>query len=138
MTNMETERLCHAVEEMAETVLKMAEISKMDEEWRKETASAIGLTAELAMRMIASASSGEKRESEALFWASFFGGKGKSLLPGYWRRNAGRLLSWAEDGTNPDGSIPSEGDIGRASCEICGFAFLVAGKKNMKMFRTQF
>lgn len=61
MTNMETERLCHAVEEMAETVLKMAEISKMDEEWRKETASAIGLTAELAMRMIASASSGEKK-----------------------------------------------------------------------------
>lgn len=128
MTNMETERLCHAVEEMAETVLKMAEISKMDEEWRKETASAIGLTAELAMRMIASASSGEKRESEALFWASFFGGKGKSLLPGYWRRNAGRLLSWAEDGTDPDGGTPSEADVMAASCEICDFALLAAGR----------
>lgn len=128
ITKMETERLCHAVEEMAETVLKMAEISQMDEEWRKETASAIGLTAELAIRMIASASSGERSESEALFWASFFGGKGKSLLPEYWWRNAGRLLSWAEDGTDPDGDAPSEADVITASCEICGFALLAAGR----------
>ena len=128
ITKMETECLCLAVKEMAETVLKMAEISQMDEEWRKETASAIGLTAELAIRMIASASSGERSESEALFWASFFGGKGKSLLPGYWKRNAGRLLSWAEDGTDPDGGTPSEADVMAASCEICGFALLAAGR----------
>ena len=129
ITKIETECLCLAVKEMAETVLKMAEISQMAEEWRKETASAIGLTAELAIRMIASASSGERSESEALFWTSFLAGKGDSLLPEYWQENAGMLLSWAESGTNPDGSIPSEGDIGRASCEICGFALLVAGKK---------
>lgn len=132
MTNMEMERLCPAVKEIAETVLEMAEIPQMDEEWRKETASAIGLTAELAIRMIASASSGERSESEALFWTSFLAGKGDSLLPEYWQENAGMLLSWAERGTNPDGSIPSEGDIGRASCEICGFALLVAGKKELE------
>lgn len=128
IAKMETECLCLAVKEMAETVLKMAEISQMDEEWRKETASAIGLTAELAIRMIASASSGERRESEALFWASFFGGRGKSLLPGYWKRNARRLLSWAEDGRDPSGDVPSEADVITASCEICGFALLTAGR----------
>lgn len=128
-TNMETERLRPAVKEMAGTVLKMAEISQADEEWRKETASAIGLTAELAIRMLAAGDAEERTRSEALFWTSFLAGKGDSLLPEYWQENAGMLLSWAESGTNPDGSIPSEGDIGRASCEICGFALLVAGKK---------
>ena len=73
-TNMETECLCLAVKEMAETVLKMAEISQMDEEWRKETASAIGLTAELAMRMLAAGDAEERTRSEALFWTSFLAG----------------------------------------------------------------
>lgn len=47
----------------AETAMKMAGMRQEDPEWRKETASIIGLSAELAIRMLASGTSKARHSS---------------------------------------------------------------------------
>lgn len=113
----------------AETAMKMAGMRQEDPEWRKETASTVGLSAELAIRMLASGTSKVSSESEALFWASFLMEKGGAVFPDFWKENIGVLLSWAEGGTNPDGSVPTESGLRKAAGEVCGFVLLITEKR---------